>query len=64
MKKGDRVKMTKEGLNQGLAGGKGNLKPSTAGVVTSELLGKDCIKVLRDNRKAPDKYHVDFWELE
>ena len=64
MKKGDRVKMTEEGLNQGLGGGIGNVKPSTTGVVTSELSGKDVIKVLRNNRKTPERYHVRFWELD
>lgn len=64
MKKGDRVKMTKEALNQGLSGGKRNIKPSTTGVVTSELPGKDAITVLRDNRKTKERYHISFWELE
>jgi hypothetical protein len=61
----DRVKMTSSALKKGLdKAGSLPISPSSTGVVISISKDGRYVFVLRDNRKAIQKYSIDFWELE
>lgn len=63
MKPGDRVKMTEKAIKLRLQGcGKGGHVPSSTGVLIKVVNG--FLRVQRDNRARPERYHQSFWELD
>lgn len=58
MKPGDRVKLSKDGLQQGMGGPRNR----NTGVVLSISRLNGFLRVLRDGTKTPYRYHPIFWE--
>jgi len=59
-KPGDRVKMTKAAIEEGLHAG--DMETSVGTVVGIYRPNDRLIMVRRDKRKTAERYHSDFWE--
>jgi len=63
LKSGDRIKMTQAALDNWLHDG-GNRWPNSSAGVFIKYNSNMSILVLRDGRKNPTSYHIDFWVKE
>jgi hypothetical protein len=59
LKVGQKVRMTRQALKQGMDSTRTRLRISTGTVIT---FNPPFVRVLRTGYKTPTRYHIDFWE--
>lgn len=61
-KKGDKVKLTADGVKQKVVRGPHKFEGVTGRVIGFSPRQNDLVRVIRDDCKTPVSYHMKFWE--